>query len=67
MQFLSYLGRDGLGFEHSEHFLNFIIVTLVAFTWVTNARGPHPRQQHAGLQHAEFLLHQEVTRPEVRL
>ena len=34
----------------------------MAFSWVTHVHGPHPSQQHAGLQRAVWWPRQEVTR-----
>ena len=43
-------------------FYNNKTPTLIAFTGVTNARDPHPTQQHVGFQHAVWQPQQDVTR-----
>ena len=43
-----------------------LTTTLMALTRVTNAHGPSPSQQHAGLHRAVWQLQQEVIRPNAR-
>ena len=59
---LHYINNEGI---NRSCFLN-PTPTLMVFTGVSNAHGPSPSQQHAGLQHAFFCLYQEVTRPKAR-